>query len=105
MREASRNPVGPLRPYLFFGEDERSGNGQMVSVNTLFLTNRECPWRCVMCDLWQYTTTTGTPEGAIPAQIAAARRALVDRRTSRGDRLGVRAAAAESAAGALRLRQ
>jgi uncharacterized Fe-S cluster-containing MiaB family protein len=69
MREASRNPVGPLRPYLFFGEDERSSNGQMVSVNTLFLTNRECPWRCVMCDLWKNTLTETVPIGAIPTQI------------------------------------
>ncbi len=43
---------------------------------TVFLTGRECPWRCVMCDLWQYTTESDTPRGAIPAQIDAARRAL-----------------------------
>jgi radical SAM enzyme (TIGR01210 family) len=29
-----------------------------------------------MCDLWQYTTTIDTPRGAIPAQIADARRVL-----------------------------
>jgi radical SAM enzyme (TIGR01210 family) len=32
-----------------------------------------------MCDLWRYTTTSDTPAGAIPAQIAAARRALAER--------------------------
>jgi radical SAM enzyme (TIGR01210 family) len=68
-REALRNPVDPLRPYLFFAEDERSGDGEIVSVNTLFLTNRECPWRCVMCDLWKNTLTQTVPPGAIPAQI------------------------------------
>ena len=29
-----------------------------------------------MCDLWRYTTTTDTPPGAIPAQVAAARERL-----------------------------
>lgn len=36
---------------------------------TLFLTGRECPWRCLMCDLWQHTTEERTPVGAIPTQI------------------------------------
>jgi uncharacterized Fe-S cluster-containing MiaB family protein len=69
MRRASRNPVDPSRPYLFFAEGERSGEGEIVSVNTLFLTNRECPWRCVMCDLWKNTLTETVPIGAIPTQI------------------------------------
>jgi hypothetical protein len=61
--------VNPLRPYRFFAEAERSGNGEIVSVNTLFLTNRQCPWRCVMCDLWKNTLTETVPIGAIPTQI------------------------------------
>ena len=64
-----RNPVDPLRPYLFFAEDERSREGEIVAVNTLFLTNRECPWRCLMCDLWKNTLEETVPAGAIPAQI------------------------------------
>ncbi|MEK6302949.1 MAG: radical SAM protein [Acidobacteriota bacterium] len=36
---------------------------------TVFLTNRECPWRCLMCDLWINTLAEAVPEGAIPAQI------------------------------------
>lgn len=64
-----RNPVDPLRPYLFFTEDERSRDGEIIPVNTLFLTNRECPWRCLMCDLWKNTLTETVPAGAIPAQI------------------------------------
>jgi len=42
-------------------------------VATAFLTGRECPWRCTMCDLWRYTTVEDTPRGAIPSQVAAAR--------------------------------
>jgi radical SAM enzyme (TIGR01210 family) len=61
-------------------EDERTAEGAIARVATVFLTGRECPWRCVMCDLWQYTIATDTPAGAIPAQIAAARRALEQQR-------------------------
>lgn len=43
---------------------------------TLFLTNRECPFRCVMCDLWKYTTTERVKEGAIAHQIESALAAL-----------------------------
>src|SRR6185503_8992835 len=57
-------------------EDERTADGPIARVATVFLTGRECPWRCAMCDLWRYTTPADTPAGAIPAQIAAARRAL-----------------------------
>ena len=57
-------------------EDERSAKGTSVPVATVFLTGRECPWRCVMCDLWKYTIERDTPRGAIPAQIRDARRSL-----------------------------
>ena len=40
-----------------------------VPVATIFLTNRECPWRCLMCDLWKNTLTETVPAGAIAAQI------------------------------------
>lgn len=62
-------------------EDEPTEKGDVARVGTIFLTGRECPWRCAMCDLWRYTTRTDTPAGAIPAQIAAARQIW----RSRGD--------------------
>jgi uncharacterized Fe-S cluster-containing MiaB family protein len=68
-RRPARNPVDPLRPYAFLAEEECSREGDIVPVNTIFLTNRECPWRCVMCDLWKNTLTETVPVGAIPAQI------------------------------------
>jgi archaeosine synthase beta-subunit len=64
-----RNQVHPWIPYSFFCEDERSATGEIVPVATIFLTNRECPWRCLMCDLWKNTLTSTVPVGAIPAQI------------------------------------
>lgn len=65
----ARNTLDPRRPYAFLVEDERAEDGAVVPVATLFLTNRECPWRCLMCDLWQNTLTERVPPGAIPEQI------------------------------------
>jgi radical SAM enzyme (TIGR01210 family) len=52
-----------------FIERERSESGKLVSGATIFLTNRECPWQCIYCDLWKNTTQETVPPGAIPAQI------------------------------------
>lgn len=68
-RRSVRAALDPRRPYAYLVEDERAENGEVVPVATLFLTNRECPWRCLMCDLWQNTLTEKLPPGAIPEQI------------------------------------
>jgi archaeosine synthase beta-subunit len=68
-RRAGRETLDPQKPYLFFVEQELSASGDILPVATIFLTNRECPWRCVMCDLWRNTLTTSVPAGAIPSQI------------------------------------
>ena len=57
-------------------EDERSAEGPPARVATVFLTGRECPWRCAMCDLWRFTTPADTPAGSVPRQIATAVAAL-----------------------------
>ncbi len=64
-----KRPVDPTRPQGFFVEPERSASGEVVSVATVLLTNRECPFRCLMCDLWAGTTNETVPVGAIPAQL------------------------------------
>jgi radical SAM enzyme (TIGR01210 family) len=68
-RRGPRNAVDPWKPYSFFVEEERSSSGDLVPVATVFLANRECPWRCLMCDLWKNTLQETVPTGAIPAQI------------------------------------
>jgi archaeosine synthase beta-subunit len=94
-RRPERNALDPLRPWAFFVEDEacpilsepqganhesgcpilseakggKHGSLEIVPVATLFLTNRECPWRCLMCDLWKNTLPESVPSGVIPAQI------------------------------------
>ncbi len=67
-----RTELDPAKPYAFFVEEECSSTGEAVPVATIFLTNRECPWRCVMCDLWKNTLTESVRPGAIPRQIAYA---------------------------------
>lgn len=67
-----RENLDPRRPYAFLVEDECSAAREIVSVATVFLTNRECPWRCLMCDLWRNTLTETVPAGAIPEQISYA---------------------------------
>jgi radical SAM enzyme (TIGR01210 family) len=75
-RRGPRHARDPWRPHGFFIEEERSESGAIIPVVTVLLTNRECPWRCLMCDLWQNTLTETVPPGAIPAQIDYALREL-----------------------------
>ena len=69
VRRSPRRIMDAFRPHTFFVEHERAESGEIVPVATVFLTNRECPWRCLYCDLWKNTTTETVPLGAIPAQI------------------------------------
>jgi hypothetical protein len=71
-RRPVRNALDPWRPYAFVAETEAGPDGDAVDVATIFLTNRECPWRCVMCDLWKNTLEETVPVGAIAAQISHA---------------------------------
>jgi radical SAM enzyme (TIGR01210 family) len=68
-RRPARETLDLRKPSAFFVEDEPTASGEIVPVATIFLTNRECPWRCVMCDLWRKTLTSSLPPGAIPEQI------------------------------------
>lgn len=65
----ARNAVDPYRPYAHLIEKERSIDGCIEDVATVFLTNKECPLRCLMCDLWKNTTESPVPPGAVPTQI------------------------------------
>jgi len=67
-----KNVLDPWRPYAYLWEEEAGASGEPLPTATLFLTNKECPYRCLMCDLWKNTLDERTPRGAIPAQIAHA---------------------------------
>ncbi len=67
-----REPVRVDRPNAFLLELERFASGEAGSVATVLLANRECPWRCAMCDLWRHTLAESVPPGAVSGQIAYA---------------------------------
>jgi archaeosine synthase beta-subunit len=71
-----KNLVDPFRPYHMLVEPECGANGHVEDVATVFLSNHECPFRCLMCDLWKNTTDDRVPVGAIPEQIRYAVRHL-----------------------------
>ena len=70
--EAARPPRTPRdlsRPYGWLVEKELSRREKLEETAVVFLTNRECPLRCVMCDLWKNTLTEPTPRGAVVEQL------------------------------------
>jgi len=65
----AKSPVDPHRPNGWFNEQEPDTEGAVKEVSAILLTNRECSFNCLMCDLWKHTTAEKVPAGAIPAQI------------------------------------
>lgn len=59
-------------PHHFLRERELEADGSLAECVAVFLTNRECPWKCFMCDLWKNTLETSVSPGMIPRQIAYA---------------------------------
>jgi len=68
-RRGDREAIEPSRAVGSLVERERTEAGSVADVATIFLANRECPWRCLMCDLWKRTLADSVPAGAIPRQI------------------------------------
>ena len=68
-RRGPKTVHDPLRPYGVFTEEEPGPDGTPWLCHTLLLTNRECAFRCLMCDLWQDTLDTPVPPGAIAHQV------------------------------------
>lgn len=68
-RRGPKNQVDPRKPYAFLVEEERGANAEIEKVATIFLSNKECPFQCLMCDLWKNTTNVPVQPGDIPAQI------------------------------------
>ena len=69
-------PLDPSAPTRRIWEEEPDGRGALAPTAVVFLTNRECPFRCVMCDLWVNTLDETVPPGAIAAQIRTRARDL-----------------------------
>ena len=73
-RRGPKASLDAFRPYAFLWEEEPGSAIETLALPTatIFLTNRECPFRCLMCDLWQNTLDHRVPSGAIAAQICYA---------------------------------
>jgi hypothetical protein len=65
----SRSPLDPAKPYAHFVEREHSSAGDVEDVAAIFLTNKECPFRCVFCDLWQKTLPDRIADGLVAGQV------------------------------------
>ena len=68
-KRGARNTVDASRPYTTLVEPERTAEGTIEDVATIFITNRECPFRCLMCDLWKNTTEDRVPVGSVASQV------------------------------------
>jgi len=77
-RRGRKNSIDPQKPYAWLTEKERTSSGQVDENAVIFLTNRECPFRCLMCDLWKNTINESVQPGAIPNQIEWALKQLPD---------------------------
>jgi radical SAM enzyme (TIGR01210 family) len=75
-RRGPKTRLDPMRPHAAVFEEELDTNGALAPTAVVFITNRECPFRCVMCDLWRNTLDRTVPPGAIAEQIRAALREL-----------------------------
>ena len=75
-RRGAKARLDPTRAYAAVHEEELGPAGDLVPTAVVLLTNRECPFRCVMCDLWRNTLDETVPPGAIATQIRRALAAL-----------------------------
>jgi len=71
-----KNPVDPEKPYNWLVEKEHTVSGEVEDTGIIFLTNRECHFHCLMCDLWKNTTDKPVTAGIIPHQIEWALRQM-----------------------------
>jgi len=68
-KRGPKNKIDSRKPYAFYLEEEKGIDGETTSVATIFLSNKECPFQCLMCDLWKNTTDEPVQAGDIPYQI------------------------------------
>ncbi len=67
----AREVRDPRQPGGWLVETECARDGRWISSLTVFLTNRECPWRCVFCDLWKYALDREVRPGDVPDQLSS----------------------------------
>lgn len=68
-KRGKKNELDQHRPYAWLVEKERSYRGELEETGIIFLTNKECSFTCLMCDLWKNTTNETVEAGAISEQL------------------------------------
>ena len=71
-----KNPVDESVANGVFSEPELTRNGIVEEHNIILTTNKECPFKCVMCDLWQNTLDYKVEEGVVAKQVRDALKTL-----------------------------
>ena len=66
-----KNKLDPSRAFAWSVEKERTRKGPVEDTATVFLTNRECPFTCLMCDLWKNTTDKPVTADQLSLQLAS----------------------------------
>jgi len=72
MRLTVKQKLDPSKPYGVFTEQELTRECVVEAHNVILTTNKECPFKCTMCDLWQYTLDERVQQGVIKTQIQLA---------------------------------
>ena len=71
-----KNKVNPARAYGVFSEPELARNGSVEDHNIILTTNKECSFKCLMCDLWQNTLDYRVDDGVVAKQVRDALKTL-----------------------------
>jgi len=74
----ARAALDPDRPYHFFVEPEPLVRGGVADVAAIFTTGVECPFRCLMCDLWKHTIERSESVPSVAEQVERALQELRD---------------------------
>lgn len=64
-----KNRVDPNVANGVFTEKELTRSGDIEDHNIILTTNKECPYKCVMCDLWKNTLDERVENGMIAKQV------------------------------------
>jgi hypothetical protein len=64
--------IDPRHPVASFLEREMLPSGTCGRVLTVILSNRECPYRCAFCGLWQDTLDASSAPGDVAVQVERA---------------------------------
>ncbi len=74
----ARAAVDPGRPPRCLVEPEPVAGGAIEHVAAIFVTGAECPFRCLMCDLWKHTLERGESVPSVAGQVERALREFPD---------------------------